>query len=105
MIVRSWEGVARPGMADAYLSHLTDHILPEIRSVSGNAGAQVLQGVGGETDRFMVLTFWTDLADIEAFAGADIGHAVVPAEAQAVLASYDERARHFEMMVDQRGAG
>lgn len=104
MIVRSWEGVARPGKADAYLTHLTDHILPEIRSVPGNAGAQVLQGVGGDSDRFMVLTFWTDLGVIEAFAGTDIGHAVVPPEAQAVLADFDERARHFDVVVDQRGA-
>jgi len=103
VIVRTWEGRVRPGMADQYVEHLTAHVLPEIRALPGHRGARVLRGVGEASDDFMVLTFWSDVASIEAFAGPDIGHSVVPEEARAVLTEYDERARHFEVVVDEAG--
>lgn len=97
MIVRSWEGRARAGSADAYLAHLTDEVIPQIRAVPGCRGVQVLRGVEGDSDSFMVLTFWSDLATIGGFSGADPERAVVPPEAQALLARFDERARHFDV--------
>jgi len=97
VIVRSWEGRARAGSADAYLAHLTEEVVPQIRAVSGCRGVQVLRGVDASSDTFMVLTLWSDLSAIEGFSGPDPEHAVVPAEAQALLSEFDERARHFEV--------
>jgi hypothetical protein len=37
---------------------------------------------------------------VAAFAGADIGVAVVPEEAQELLATYDRRAEHFDVVLD-----
>ncbi len=97
MIVRSWEGRAKVGSADAYLAHLTEEVVPEIQAMAGCRGVQVLRGVRDGSDRFMVLTFWSELSAIEEFAGSDAEHAVVPPEARALLADFDDRARHFEV--------
>jgi heme-degrading monooxygenase HmoA len=102
MVVRSWEGRSHPGAGLEYFTYLTEAVIPAIREVPGNQGVQVLRGVGAAADSFMVLTFWSDVASIEAFAGADAEHAVVPPEAQALLADFDARARHFDVIFQQR---
>jgi len=102
MVIRSWEGLSRPGAATEYFTYLTEAVIPAIRKVPGNQGVQVLRGAGTASDSFMVLTFWSDVASIEAFAGPDAEHAVVPSEAQALLAEFDARARHFDLVFEQR---
>lgn len=100
MIVRSWSGATKPGAAQAYLAFLEGSILPEIREVPGNLGARVLRGTAGDSDSFIVQTYWVDLESVAAFAGADIGVAVVSEEAQELLATYDRRAEHFDVVLD-----
>lgn len=100
MIVRSWRGTCRPGAGDAYLKHLTEVVIPEIRTLPGCLGAQVLRDVEAP-DRFIVLTRWADLPSVERFAGPDATHAVVPPEARALLADFDRRARHLEVVLEE----
>ena len=100
MIVRMWTGRANAGDELTYVAYLEQVVIPEIRSLSGNRGAQVLRGAG-ESDRdFVVLTYWTDLLSIEAFAGSDVSVAVVPAEAQALLSDFEPVANHFEVVLE-----
>ncbi len=47
---------------------------------------------------FLVLTRWTSLDAIRAFAGDDIRKAVVEPEAAALLASFDSTVEHFEVV-------
>jgi len=42
MVVRTWEGRARPGAGGRYLAHLTDIVIPQIRELGGNQGVQVV---------------------------------------------------------------
>lgn len=99
MVIRSWEGRARPGAGDEYLVYLSESIIPEIRSLPGCLGARVMRGVN-DPDRFVVQTHWSDAESIVRFAGADPELAVVPPEARALLAEFEDRARHFEVVFD-----
>ena len=47
---------------------------------------------------FQVVTLWESMDAIRRFAGNDPEAAVVPLEARALLARFDERVRHFEVV-------
>lgn len=102
MVVRTWEGRARPGAGGQYLAHLTEVVIPQIRELEGNQGVQVLKGRASAAGTFMVLSFWSDETAIARFAGTDAESAVVPPEAQALLEAFDERARHFDIAFEAR---
>jgi heme-degrading monooxygenase HmoA len=87
-----------------YVAHLEDAVLPEIKALPGYRGAQVMRGAGEAAESFVVLTYWSDLDAVEAFAGPDRDAAVVPEEAQTLLAEYDHRVRHFEVVLDDVSA-
>jgi heme-degrading monooxygenase HmoA len=48
----------------------------------------------------IVSTRWISLDAIRGFSGDDLEHAVVAPEAKAVLTDWDERVRHYEIVVD-----
>jgi heme-degrading monooxygenase HmoA len=106
MIARVWNGAARPEHADAYVAHLKEKTLPHIASIPGHCGAYVLRRAASSTDgragpgvvAFTVITLWESLDAIARFAGADAEAAVVPPDAQALLASYDDRAVHWDVV-------
>ena len=52
--------------------------------------------MGGRTE-FLALTLWDSLDSIRTFAGDDPETAVVEPEARAVLAEFDDFARHYEV--------
>ncbi len=101
MIVRMWKGRVRPGKGREYVAFLETSVFPGIRELPGNLGARALRGVGGAGDEFLVLTEWTDLESVKAFAGDDVDVAVVEPEARALLAAYDPGVEHFEVVLDQ----
>jgi heme-degrading monooxygenase HmoA len=97
VIARTWGGVARPDTIEAYLSHLREKTLPSLEDVAGFRGAYVLRRPGADQVPVTVITLWDSLDAIARFSGADVEAAVVPAEAQALLASWDARAVHWEV--------
>ncbi|MDC0000472.1 antibiotic biosynthesis monooxygenase [Porticoccaceae bacterium] len=98
MIERTWRGIANIETASQYIEHLKKHTFPKVRKISGNLGAKVLKRDLNNQVEFLVVTTWTSMAAIKAFADRDIESAVVPEEAQAVLAEYDESVRHYELV-------
>ena len=97
MIARLWRGVASAGNADAYQRHATDTVFPALRGIPGHRGAYLLKRtVGGRTE-FLALTLWDSLDAIRAFAGDNPEIAVVEPEARALLAEFDDFARHYEV--------
>ena len=98
MVIRSWKGTARPGRGDEYLAYLTEVMVPRIGALPGCLGVQVLRRIGAP-DQFVVQSHWTNADAIARFAGVDSEHAVVPEEAQALLAGFEDRARHFEVVL------
>ena len=95
MIARLWRGRAStPRDADAYQRHVTTRVVPELKGIPGHRGAQVLR----REEEFLVITFWESIDAIRRFAGEDPERAVVEPEARAVLAEFDDRVRHYEVM-------
>jgi len=100
MIARVWSGSARVGHARQYLDHLEQHTIPGLTGIDGYRGAYVLRRDRPDgLEQFLVVTLWDSLDAIRRFAGADVEAAVVPAEAQAHLATYEDRAAHYEVMI------
>ena len=98
MIARTWSGVARPDTIDAYLAHLREKTFPAIASLEGHRGASVLRRASGDQVLVTVITWWESIDAIARFSGDDVAVAVVPAEAQALLSSWDARAVHWEVV-------
>jgi heme-degrading monooxygenase HmoA len=97
-ICRQWRGVVKPGRADEYLSHLRRETLPALAQLDGFLTFSVMRRDVEDGTEFQVMTLWSSLAAIEAFAGTDVTRAVVPPAAQALLVRYDDRATHYEIV-------
>jgi len=90
--------VAKPGRGKAYEHHLRRDTFPRLAAIPGFVEASVLRrDVDGGTE-FQVVTVWDSLEAVKAFAGPQVDVAVVPEAAQAMLSSYDERVRHYEVV-------
>src|SRR5262245_25589100 len=100
MIARTWSGVARIDSIAAYLAHLRVTTFPALAALDGHRGAYVLCRPSAGGVQVTVITLWESLGAIARFSGADVEAAVVPAEAQALLASWDARAVHWDVAVD-----
>lgn len=99
MIVRMWRGQATVANAEAYERFVTTKVFAALPAISGHRGAYLLKRAidrSGEVE-FIAVTLWESLASIRGFAGDDIGRAVVEPEARAVLSSFDDVVRHFEL--------
>ena len=103
MIARTWRGETAARDADAYVSYLETTGLPGYRTTPGNRGAYLLRRDRDESTEFVTLSFWDDLASIEAFAGKDIGVAVFYPEDDRFLTARDLTACHYEVASPQPG--
>lgn len=97
MIVRMWRGQAKAANADAYEHFVTTRVFAELPAIAGYRGAYLLKRPVGDEVEFIAVTLWDSIAAIRAFAGETIDRAVVEPEARAVLSSFDDFVRHFEL--------
>jgi mannose-6-phosphate isomerase-like protein (cupin superfamily) len=99
MIARRWRGWADgPAAADAYVAHFAEAVRPKLEGTDGFVNATVERvGDDGERIEIVVVTRWTSLDAIRAFAGDAIETAVVEPEARSVLADYDRSVHHIEL--------
>ncbi len=104
MIVRTWRGRAASTNAPAYAEHFRRRVLPELRGIDGFLGATLLRQDGPDEVEYLVLTRWASMDAVRAFAGEDVGKAVVEPEAAAALAGFDETVRHYEVVEEAPGA-
>jgi heme-degrading monooxygenase HmoA len=105
VIGRLWHGWTTPENADAYQELLRREVLPGIEArAEGYRGVYVLRRVDGERVEFVTLTMWDSLDAIRTLVGDDYELAYVPQEAREVLASYQERSVHYEVVVSALGA-
>ena len=66
--------------------------------VAGFIGAHLSRRYLNEKIEFLVLTKWQSMDAIRAFAGKDIGKAVVDPGAVEALVDYDKRVQHYEVI-------
>lgn len=103
-ICRFWRGWTTPENADAYDRVLREQVIPnmiEARAIAGFRQIDVLRRDLGSEVEFATVMWFDSLECISAFVGADIEVAHVPDIARAVLARWDERVAHYEV-IDRR---
>jgi heme-degrading monooxygenase HmoA len=105
MISRIWHGWTTPGNADRYEQLLRTEVLPEIasRGIPGYLGAHVLRKEDDENDEeveFVTILWFESLDSVRAFMGEDYETAHVPPQARAVLSRFDDRSRHYDVLLE-----
>lgn len=103
MILRKWMGVAKPEEADRYLEHLKTVTFPEVSKIRGFLRANVTKRFVEQGVEFLVLSEWESEEAIKEFAGDDAEAAVVPGQVQAMMASFDHYATHYEVVHRHEG--
>jgi heme-degrading monooxygenase HmoA len=98
MISRHWRGLAKAEQADAYVEHLKADTFQALRKLPGFVSASILRRPVARGVEFLIVTNWTSLEAIKAFAGDDVETAVVPQSVQDLMVEFDREARHFEVV-------
>jgi len=99
-ICRLWRGWTTPDNADAYQRIVLGEVIPaiEARRIPGFRHIDLMRRDLGDEVEFLTLMWFDSLDAIKAFVGDDHEVAHVPDAARAVLARFDQRAAHFEVL-------
>jgi antibiotic biosynthesis monooxygenase (ABM) superfamily enzyme len=104
MISRIWHGWTTSEKADAYENLLRSEIFLGIqaRQIAGYRGITLLRRDHGHKVEFITIMWFDSLDAVRAFAGEDYEVAVVPLNARALLARFDERSQHYEVRTEMK---
>lgn len=97
MIARTWHATATIENADAYNSHFTTKVIPHLKNIAGHQGAYLLRREVGGRVEFLAITLWDAMESVKKFAGRNPEVAIVEAQAKAVLAEFDDFAKHYQV--------
>ena len=100
MIARVWKARAELARLQEYLRHFTEHVVPVLASVRGYQGAQVLCNRELDPADVVVVTWWSSIEAVHAFAGDDLRRAVIDPEARQVLVSCDDSVTHYAVVAE-----
>ena len=101
MIARMWRGwAASKANADLYEEFLRSSFLPAAYSIPGFKGAAVLRRVVGDEVEFTTITRFESVEAIKQFAGEDYEAAHVAPRARELLARFDARCVHSELVIE-----
>jgi len=75
MIARVWRGVVPLEKAEDYGRYLSGFGVRDYQAHPGNRGVHLLRRTEGTRVHFLLLSFWTSRAAIEAYGGPDIERA------------------------------
>jgi antibiotic biosynthesis monooxygenase (ABM) superfamily enzyme len=101
MIARMWRGwAASTASADLYEEFLRSTFLPAAYSVPGFKGATVLRRMVGNEIEFTTITRFDSVEAIKQFAGEDWEAAHVASRARELLARFEPRCVHSELVID-----
>ena len=101
MISRIWHGWTTRENADPYERLLREEIFTGIaaQGITGYRGIHLLRRDRGEEVEFVTVMWFDSLDDVRRFAGEDHEAAVVPPRARQILARFDERSAHYDVVV------
>jgi heme-degrading monooxygenase HmoA len=104
MISRIWHGWTSHQNADVYEKLLKEEIIVGIqaRNIKGFKSIQLLQRRLDQEVEFVTIMLFDDLDAVREFAGADHEACVVPEKARAVLAHFDQRSRHYDVLLERQ---
>lgn len=97
MICRIWHGWTTEANADAYERLLRNEIFPGImqRNIAGFQAIDLLRRSLSDGVEFVTLMWFDSIGAVQRFAGPDYEMAVVPPEAQTLLARFDRHSTHY----------
>jgi heme-degrading monooxygenase HmoA len=104
MIVRTWRAIATSKGADTYQRHFASTVIPHLKAIRGFSGASLLRREVDGRVELVTLTLWQSLDSIHGFTGPDPNQAIVDADAQAMLSTFDTTAGNYNLVVEERGA-
>ena len=101
MISRVWHGWTTPENADAYERLLLSEVLPGIaaKSIPGYQGAHVFRRSLESEVEFITMMWFDSLDNVRDFQGEDYEVAYVPTAAREVLARFDARSQHYDVLL------
>jgi heme-degrading monooxygenase HmoA len=100
VIARLWHGWTTRADADRYQRLLEREVLPGIEErAPGYKGVHVLRRDDDDRVEFITVTLWDSFDAIRALVGDDYEVAYVPPEAKRLLASYDQRSTHYDLIL------
>ncbi len=104
MIGRIWHGWTTPENAAAYERLLREEIFAGIagRELAGYHGIELFRRPVGSEVEFITIMWFDDLDAVRRFAGEDYEQAVVPPAAREVLARFDARSQHYDIVEQRR---
>ncbi len=97
MIARMWFGRTKAQDNDAYLAYLEESGVAELKQTPGNQGVMVVRRLDGDEAEFGVISFWSSLEDVKAFAGEDVDVARYFPDDERFLLEFTPRLKHFEV--------
>ena len=105
-IKRVWHGWTTRAKADAYARLLHDEVFPgiEAKAIRGYRGIELLREDVGDEVAFVTIMTFDDLECVKAFQGPDYARCYVPDAARRLLARFDQRAAHYEVVETRRYA-
>lgn len=100
-IARVWHGRTSAARADEYEVYLNDAGIRKIRSIPGNIGVQMFRRSEGETEEFIVISYWESRDVIRGFAGADIEKTHHLPRDPEFLVELEPLVRHYDVVVNE----
>jgi heme-degrading monooxygenase HmoA len=100
MICRLWRGWTTKENAEAYERIVRGQVIPgiEARHIPGFLSIDLVRREREDDVEFMTLMWFDALSSVKEFMGEDYDVAHVPLDAQAVLADFDKRSAHYEVL-------
>ena len=77
MIIRVWRGKVKPGMHEKLERLAKEQAMPSVSAQPGLLAQYVGRPIGGNSDEFVFISIWENLAALKRFAGEKWEEAVV----------------------------
>ena len=101
MIARIWSARATAARASEYAEYFRSTVVGELNAIAGYEGATLLQRAAGDAVDVTVITWWTSLDAVRAFAGDAVETAVVHDSAARMLLDFDRAVSHHDVVFNE----
>lgn len=103
-ILRRWASRIRTSDRAAYVEYIASTGVVDYLATEGNLGCQMLmRDLGDGSTEVTTLSWWTSMAAIRAFAGADVDRARYYPDDDRFLLEKPERVEHHDIVVEEVG--
>jgi len=101
MIARVWTARTTAARATEYAQYFQTTVVPELNAIAGFEGSTLLQRTRDEVVDVTVITWWSSIDAVRAFAGEAFETAVVHDSAARMLLEFDATVRHHEVVINE----